>query len=151
MNAATINRVAGRVWDPWREIAHLQREVSRMFNGNRPGFSVTSREYPPVNVYTGENSLVLTMEAPGLDADKLDITVTTDTVTIKAERPSDEPQAGGNFHRRERPVGQFVRSLQLPCAVDPSRTEANYDKGTIVVKLARPEEAKPKKVTIKPA
>ena len=35
MNAATLNRVTGRVWDPWREIAHLQREVSRSETAER--------------------------------------------------------------------------------------------------------------------
>ena len=145
---SSVNRGAGRVWDPWREMAQLQSEVSRLFSGGRAANGVRAREYPPVNLYAGEHSLALTTEVPGIDPATLDITVTGDTITIRGERRTEEVNPSQNFHRRERLSGQFSRTLQLPCAVDPTKTEAKYDKGTLTVTLARPEVTRPKKVSV---
>jgi HSP20 family protein len=142
------NRVAARVWDPWREIAQLQREVGRLFGGSRGVPGLTAREYPPVNLYAGEQNLILTTEVPGVDPESIDVTVTGDTITLKAERKPEGPAAGDTFHRRERPSGTFTRTLQLPCAVDPGKTEARYEKGTLTVTLTRPEVSRPKKVNV---
>jgi len=39
----------------------------------------------------------------------------------------------------------------LPFAVDPSKTEATYERGILVVRLSRSENQKPKKVLVKTA
>lgn len=145
-----LSRFGGRVWDPWREIGHLQHEVNRLFSGAR-GAGGAAREFPPVNLYVGEHDLLLTLEVPGIDASKVDVTVTGDTVTVEGERPVDGTKQGESFHRRERPSGKFHRAFQLPFDVDPSRTEASYEKGVLRVKLVRPESQKPRKVTVTPA
>lgn len=146
-----LSRFGGRIWDPWREMGQLQHEMNRLLVGARSQTGTPAREYPPVNLYVNENDLVVTTELPGVDPAKIDVTVTGDTVTIAAERVSDAVKQGENFHRRERPSGQFRRSLQLPFEVDPARTEAAYERGVLQVKMTRPETQKPKKVAVKSA
>lgn len=144
-----LNRFGGRIWDPWREIGQLQNEMSRMLAGVRADAGAGQREFPPVNLHMNDHDLLLTLELAGIDPAKVDVTVTGDTVTIRGERPSDNVRAGQNFHRRERPTGLFKRSLQLPFAVDPSKSEATYERGVLAVRLGRPESQKPKKVLVK--
>jgi HSP20 family protein len=146
-----LSRFGGRIWDPWREIGHLQHEMGRLLAGARAHAGVAQREYPPVNLYVNEHDLLLTLEAAGLDPAKIDVTVTGAEVTIRGERPADALPAGENFHRRERPAGQFSRTVQLPFEVDPSQTEASYEKGVLSVRMVRPESQKPKKVSVKAA
>ncbi|HTI49412.1 MAG TPA: Hsp20/alpha crystallin family protein [Planctomycetaceae bacterium] len=145
-----FSRFGGRVWDPWREMGQLQSEMSRLLAGTRnAGFP--QREYPPVNLYVNDNDLMLTLEMPGVDPSQVDVTVTGDTVAVTGERSAQAIKSGDNLHRRERPSGQFRRTLQLPFEVDPNRTEASYEKGVLRVKMTRPETQKPRKVTVKPA
>jgi HSP20 family protein len=122
-----------------------------MLAGVRAHSNFGQREYPPVNLYVNNHDLLLTLEAAGLDPAKVDVTVTGDSVTIRGERPAEAAPPGENFHRRERPTGQFARAVQLPFEVDPSQTEATYEKGVLSVRMARPESQKPKKVSVKVA
>jgi HSP20 family protein len=123
--------------------------MNRLLAGARAYSGTGSREYPPVNLYVNDHDLLLTLEVPGVDPAKVDVTITGDTVTITGERPADTPTNEETFHRRERPSGQFSRAVQLPFEVEPSRTEASYEKGVLRVRMARPETQKPRKVTVK--
>jgi HSP20 family protein len=145
-----LNRFGGRIWDPWREMGHLQHEMSRLLADARSHAGTVAREFPPVNLYAREDDLLLTLEMSGVDPSQVDVTVTGDAVTVSSERPADVPTEGASFHRRERPSGQFRRSLKLPFEVDPSRTEAAYEKGILRVKMTRPETQKPRKISVKP-
>src|SRR5262245_48508212 len=144
-----LSRFGGRIWDPWREIGQLQSEMSRMLAGARAYGGFGQREFPPVNLYVNDHDLFLTLEVPGIDPSKVDVTVTGDTVTVRGERPVDPVRDGESFHRRERPVGKFSREVQLPFEVDPSKTEAAYERGVLRVRLTRPETLKPRKVAVK--
>lgn len=147
-----LSRFGGRVWDPWREIGHLQNEMGRMLAGARTmSGAYTQREFPPVNLYVKEHDVLLTLEAAGIDPEKVDITVTGDTVTIRGERSLESVSSGESFHRRERVSGQFQRTLQLPFEVDPDKTEARYERGVLSVRMGRPESQKPRKVLVKTA
>lgn len=138
-----------RGWSPFRELSQLQQEFNRVVSGLGNPFTNVQPEYPAINVHTNENSVLLTAEVPGLDAEKLDINVTRDTITLKGERPVAELGAEETYHRRERGAGAFSRTVTLPCEVDPSATEATYERGVLKVRLARPEELKPHRVSVK--
>ncbi len=146
-----LSRFGGRIWDPWREIGQLQNEMTRMLAGARACPSLGQREFPPVNLFVNEHDVLLTLEVPGIDPAKVDITVTGDTVTLKGERQVEQLKDGQAFHRRERPSGKFEREVQLPFEVDPSKTDATYARGVLAVRMARPESLKPRKVTVKTA
>jgi len=144
-----LSRFGGRLWDPWREIGQLQQEMGRLLNSTRTLSGHDVREAPPVNVYANDNDILITLESPGIDPSLVDVTVAGSTVTLAGKLGCDRPDEGTGFHRRERPVGQFSRRLQLPFEVDPGKTEASYDRGVLSVKLSRPESAKPRRITVK--
>lgn len=144
-----LSRFGGRLWDPWREIGQLQHEMGRLLNSARSLSGPEGREAPPVNVYTNDNDILITLEVPGIDPSLVDVTVAGSLVTLAGKLGGEGDVEGTGFHRRERPVGQFSRRLQLPFEVDPSRTEATYEQGVLSVKLSRPESAKPRRITVK--
>ncbi|MGE5195574.1 MAG: Hsp20/alpha crystallin family protein [Deltaproteobacteria bacterium] len=146
-----LSRFGGRIWDPWREIGQLQNEMNRMLAGARAYSGYGPREFPPVNLYVNDQDLLLTLEIAGIDPSKVDVTVTGDTVAVRGERTAEAVGHGESFHRRERPVGKFSREVQLPFEVDPSKTEASYERGVLTVRMSRPESLKPRKVTVKSA
>jgi HSP20 family protein len=142
-------RVA-RHWDPLRDLEQLRNEVNRLFAGRGPSLPVLA-EYPAINLWRSEHGLALTAELPGVSPDDLDITVTADTVTLRGKASTEQLADGQEHHRRERVAEAFARTVELPFAVDPQRAEASYERGVLVLKLQRPEEHKPKKVSIKSA
>jgi HSP20 family protein len=49
----------------------------------------------------------------------------------------------------ERAFGSFRRSLTLPEGVDPEAVQAAFDKGVLEVRIPKPEERKPRRVSIR--
>jgi HSP20 family protein len=123
----------------------MQSEMNRLFSGM--GTAVT-REFPPVNLWLGDNSVVVTAELPGIGRDDVSINLLDDVLTIEGERrPRDEAQA--RWHRRERGYGSFARTIQLPFRVDPNNVQARFSNGILEIELQRPHEDRPKKIEIR--
>jgi len=133
-------------WNPWRRLREMEREMRRLFGeGDRPRRGV----FPPVNIWTGADGAVVTAELPGVDPENLDIVAVGDTLTIRGELAGHDVPAECVWHRRERPSGKFSRSIELPFAIDPNSVEARCRDGVLEVRLQRPEEHKPRKITVK--
>lgn len=134
-------------WSPFTEMNRLQGELNRMF-GRRPEAARRNRR-PAVNVWQGDDRIVLSADLPGFEPDDIDITVTRNAVTLRGGSTDVELQEGQEWHRRERSAEAFERTIELPFEVDPDKTDAGYEKGVLTLELHRPEEHKPKKVQIK--
>jgi len=141
-----LNRYNNLYWDPWREFRRLQRDMNRMF-GDFAG--LTTREYPAVNLWTGDEDVVLTAEMPGVEASDLDVSVCDNTLTLRGSHKADTLQEGETYHRQERGSGSFVRTVQLPFAVEADKVEARLEKGILRLTLPRAEADKPKQIEVK--
>jgi HSP20 family protein len=51
-------------FDPFLEMRRMQTEMNRLFSGFT---SATARDFPPINIWLGENSVVVTAELPGVN------------------------------------------------------------------------------------
>jgi HSP20 family protein len=134
-----------------REMDRLQREMDSLFERRYPRRHRMASGYPALNVWASEEGAVVTAELPGVEPDDIDISIVGDTLTLSGERQPDEPEEGVRYHRRERGLGRFSRSIQLPFNVDKEAVEATFDKGILHVKAPRAESDKPKKITVKSA
>jgi HSP20 family protein len=126
-------------------------EVDRLFNTvNRPlGLrSVPRGTFPPINVYDKGGQAVMVVELPGIDPEKLELTVVNDSVTLSGERFSDSENEV-HVYRRERVVGEFSRTVTLPDTVDPESVTAEYKDGILRVTMNKAEEAKARQIPIK--
>ncbi|HET8699540.1 MAG TPA: Hsp20/alpha crystallin family protein, partial [Gammaproteobacteria bacterium] len=89
-----------------------------------------------------------TAEIPGLRREDLDISMTDDLLTLRAEQSSDTEREQGGFHRREIMRGSFVRQVRLPCPVDVDRATADYRDGMLTVKMPKAAEARSRKIPL---
>jgi HSP20 family protein len=142
----TVFRNGTRNWAPFRELGDIHREMDRLFDRT---WAPRSTEYPPLNVWSNEDEMVVQAELPGFAADDIDISVVQNALTLRGSRKPEELKEGESYHRRERWTGQFVRTLELPFEVDNSKVEAEYKHGVLSIRLPRAEEHKPKKITVK--
>ena len=127
------------------EMLNLQREVNRIFAnmGRRE-----PQDYPAINVWEKDDSIVLTAELPGVDAEKINISVTGNNLTLSAKSKERLIKEGETYLRQERELGGFQRNLQLPFQVDTQRVEGKYKNGVLNITLPRLKEDLPKKIKI---
>jgi HSP20 family protein len=139
-------------WDTGREVDTLQTEMNRVFDaffGNRPGNGGTAQRWvPAMDLVEDKNDLVLRADLPGLSEDDVDIEVKDGVLTISGERKTEEKKEEEGYYRVERAFGRFSRSLTLPDGIDPEQVKAKFDNGVLEVRIPKPEERKPHRVSI---
>ncbi len=138
--------------DPMRDLIALQQELDRFFENPRGvDLGLSGRGvFPPVNIFSDKEGYVVRLEIPGVAPDQLRIDTEGRTLTISGKR-EDGQSGDASFHRRERDMGEFSRSLQLPESLDLSRAEAACKHGILTVRVPKKEEAKPRQITVKAA
>lgn len=132
-------------WDPFATVRALQRQMNRLFED----FGLETRsEFPPVNLWSNGEQVVLQAEIPGVDSKDVEISVQDDLLTLQGERKIDEPAENVTCHRAERGSGRFSRTFRLPFEVDCSKATARCVDGVLTVTLPRTESSKPKRIAI---
>ncbi len=134
-----------RFADVMPEMLNVQREMNRLFSNvgqKSPG------NYPAVNIWEKDDTAVVTAELPGLDPEKVDVSVTGDILTIAGEVMPEKFSEGETYLRQERSSGSFKRSVQLPFQISAQDVGAKYEKGILMVTLPRIKEDLPKKIKI---
>lgn len=135
-----------RFSDVMPEIMHLQQEMNRLFSS---AGQKTQQDYPAVNIWEKEGTSVVTAELPGIDPEKMDITVSGDVLSIAVTALKETFSKGEIYLRQERGIGNFKRNIQLPYQVDAKAVEAKYEKGILMITLPKIKEDLPKKIKIK--
>ena len=96
-----------RFWsgDPWREIEQIRHELSSLFSTAVRG--AVNKAFPTVNMWRGNNDVIVTMDVPGVDSEKLQISVIADTLTVSGSREPEATREGMRFAQQERRSGAF--------------------------------------------
>ena len=139
--------------DPFREFAHLQNRINRVFSDaygqNDEGLTTSGTWVPPVDIYqNGDREIVLKAELPDLAREDIDITIDNGTLTIKGVKKLSNEVKDEQYHRIERQYGSFSRSFSLPQTVDSGKVGADYKNGVLTVRLPLREEARPRQIKV---
>jgi HSP20 family protein len=136
-------------WEPFRELASLQTEMSRWMNGLLEGNGRTTQSWvPALDVWETPNEVVYAFDVPGIPEDAISIEVNDDTLTITAERTKTGETAENGFYRFERRYGTFARAVGLPQGVDQDQISARYEHGVLEIRVPKPEEQKPRRIEL---
>jgi HSP20 family protein len=142
-------------WEPARELATIQSEVNRLFNtvfepANGTSGSPTAyrRWIPPMDLVEGDEEFVLRADLPGVNEEDVNIELDDNVLTISGQRKAEHEERKQGYYRLERSSGSFSRSLTLPDGVDADSVKASFDNGVLEVRVPKPEQRKPRKVTI---
>lgn len=139
-------------WDPFAE---LRATMDRLFD---EGFSRPWRLLPslqeqtdwsfPVEVSETENEVEVKAALPGVRPEEVDISVTNDVLTIRAEHREEAEERKRDYYRREIRYGTYHRSLALPVAVDTDKAEATFKNGMLHLRMPKAEALRPKQIKI---
>jgi HSP20 family protein len=124
------------------------REIDRVFDAFFGQTDQGRRWVPPMDLVEAEDHFVLKADLPGLREGDVNIEVQDGTLTISGERKSEHEQRERGWYRIERSFGSFNRSLTLPDGVDPDGIAASFSDGVLEVRIPKPEERKPRRISI---
>jgi HSP20 family protein len=126
----------------------FSRDIDRVFDAFFGQTDQARRWVPPVDLVEAEDHFVLKADLPGLTEGDVNIEVQDNTLTISGERKAEHEQREKGWYRIERSFGRFSRSLTLPEGIDADRIAASFDHGVLEVRIPKPEERKPRRITI---
>jgi len=136
MYLATLDRDFDRI---------VRRAVGPAFFGNGSSRAFTSAM--PMDSVRRDGELVLRFDVPGVDPEKIDVTVDRGVLTVSATREESRTE-GESPVVRERLFGSFTRRVRLSDNLDADAIEASNHDGVLEIRIPVREEAKPRKITV---
>jgi len=138
-------------------VSSLHREINRVFDDFADGehwpfssqMAGNGKLSPRVNVSETEKKVEVTAELPGVEEKDIDVNLTDDMLTIKAEKKSKTEKTEKDYYLAERSHGTFARTMRLPCAVSKKKVDARFKNGVLTVALPKSPKAKANKKKIK--
>lgn len=104
--------------------------------------------YLPIDVFQTDNELVIQTSVGGASGDDIDLTVTSEMVTIKGNRRPDQKIKNGDYFHQELYWGPFSRAIILPVDIDAEGAKASMKNGILTIRLPKLERVKTKKIKI---
>ncbi len=154
----TVARPAGR--DDDHPFYSLQRQMNSLFDDFFSGFDVAPRALatggfgafsPSIDVKESDKDFTIRAELPGVDEKDIEVSVTSDGVTIKGEKKEDKEDKGKNYYYMERSYGSFNRMIPLAVETEADKASASFKNGVlnIIIPKSASSKAKGTKIPIK--
>ncbi len=102
-----------------------------------------------VDVYQTPDEIIVESTIAGVNADEIDLNVTSEMVTIRGERKRENRVEEGDYFYQECFWGRFSRSIILPQEIDPEKTHSVVKKGILTIHLPKLNRSKGKKIKIR--
>ena len=136
------------IWNPIHEMDELfHNRLTSVLGGGRNAQSAAWS--PVVDIEETDKNYMIRAELPGLDKDKVKVSVEDGVLMLSGERNLERKVEGKTFHRVERSHGTFSRSFTLPEDADTKKVNANYRDGLLEVSVTKREDAKPKAIEVR--
>jgi HSP20 family protein len=139
-------------WEPFQEMVTLRNAMDRLFEDSfvRPTSWWSDGEGTlALDMSQTENDVIVKASLPGFKPDEVDISITGDTLAIKAEHKEETESKEGGYFLKERRYGSFARVVNIPVGVKSEKAEASFENGVLTLTLPKAEEAKPKQIKVK--
>ena len=119
-----------------QQINKLRKDIDHLFNRFFSDFGVNLfpvevGEGPSIEMSQTEDTLVIRASLPGVNPEDLDISVTSDSLTIRGQKTEESVENKGHYRRIETRSGSFFRTVSLPCRVKVDGIQATFKDGVL--------------------
>ena len=136
-------------WEPFREIATLQNEMSRLMSTFAEGNGDSGRSWvPALDVWETDQEVVYALDLPGIPEEDISVELENGALTVSAERERTNEISDDKLYRYERRFGAFSRTVGLPQGITEDQIRADYRDGVLEIHVAKPEQPKPRRIEI---
>jgi HSP20 family protein len=125
-------------WDPWSELAAMQRDLVRS----------SSAWQPAADVFRTDEAFVVRLDVPGVREQELSVQTEDGKLVVSAERSIEPAVERENWVRRERATGQFTRTFTLPEGADPEKITAKLEWGVLELRIPHAPERQPRQIPV---
>lgn len=141
----------GRLYssDPFRSLQQQMDDLLSNFslewhNGGRPA----AEGRPSLDLSETGDAILVSVDLPGIKPEDVDVQVRGNDLQISGERREEKEEKGKTWHRTERHVGTFARSLTLPCDVQAEKVTAEFRDGVLNITLPKAEQSRTRKIAV---
>ncbi len=140
-------------YEPLTRLMTLRDAIDRMFEeafGRAPVTRGAAMGLP-IDMFERQDELVVMAAVPGAKPEDVDISITSDTLTIRATIHSEaekEESSNWTWYFHELPHGQFTRTVSMPFPVATDRADARFENGMLYLRLPKSAEAMPKRIRV---
>ena len=138
-------------WEPVREMLTLREAMNQLFDDSftRPVGISASSAIPAIDMYEESDQVVVKAALPGLKAEDVQISVTSDLLSLRGEFKNGVEPKNATYHIHESRFGVFERAMRLPTEVQTDKAKADFENGILTITLPKAEAVKPRSISIK--
>lgn len=124
-------------------------DIDSLFDGFRENFDraflnpIMMTRRPPMDVIDLGDKYEMTIEAPGVPKESINIEVTSNTIEVSGEHEEATDEKGKDWLRQERGKVSFYRCVEFPEEIKSDDVNAQMDKGVLTILIPK-SEPKPK-------
>lgn len=101
-----------------------------------------------VDVYQTPDEIIVESTIAGVNADEINVNVTSEMVTIRGERKKENKVEDSDYFYQECFWGKFSRSIILPQEIDPDKAHSTVKKGILTIHLPKLNRSKGKNIKV---
>jgi HSP20 family protein len=143
-----------RNWIPTSSFNAFRQEMTDMMDSflNETVPHIRGDHFPRVDVAETADAVEVIADLPGFQASEITVELTEHEIVLAGQHVSSQAEntVQKQFHRVERRLTEFHRSIPLPCPVDESQVQANVQDGVLTVLLPKRADAKRHIVPVQP-
>ncbi|HKJ95549.1 MAG TPA: Hsp20/alpha crystallin family protein [Gammaproteobacteria bacterium] len=113
-----------------------------------PGDIGREGRVPRVDIIDRDKEFVVRAEMPGVDKKDIDISISENAVTLRAETRREEREEKESFFRSEISAASYSRTIPLPAPVNADGAKANLRDGVLELTLPKTEPAGRRKIAV---
>lgn len=128
-------------WSPFDDVFNFQREVDRLFNqfwSDLPTRTAAGSS-PSFQVNTTDDGWRIDVPMPGIDPKDVNLEVAGNTLSIRAELPSDDKNTSAT---------RYEQTLSIPLFLDLEKLSASHRHGMLRLSVPLKESVKPRRIQI---
>ncbi len=92
---------------------------------------------PPVDIFEDDQYFMVNVELPGFSSEDIVVEVAQNQISFHAEKKRLQNDTNGKIRLYERGFGVYRRQITFPVEVNPTKAQAKYHDGVLIVNLPK--------------
>lgn len=101
-----------------------------------------------IDVYEKDRNVIAEMNLPGIDPDKIDVSVEDNYLRVSGSREESTEEKKRHYYSKEIRRGSFERVVRLPAEVQRDKAVAEYKNGELTITLPKSTNRESGKVKV---
>jgi|TARA_Y100001937_G_scaffold125257_1_gene191686 HSP20 family protein len=110
--------------------------------------ALNSKIHYPIDIYEYEDGMKLEIACVGLNKSDIDININGDVISISSDKQKKDETASAIWYCKNITRRGFKHEYKISTRFDLSKSNANMDKGLLIIDIPFAENKKPKTLTI---